>query len=167
MIREELIDFSRYELFEDGNIYSKWFKKILKQKQMKNGYYKVNLKCKDGLKRDFLKHRVIAYYFIPNPDNKSEVDHIKPVSEGGGDNVSNLRWATSSENSRNEITLQKNINSQPKNAVYAYLNGKLYGFWESENAAARDLNINQGNIHNCATGKCKTYKGYEWSYEPL
>lgn len=163
-MREELIDFERYQLYEDGYIFSKHYKKMLGSKY-NNGYIRCNLMCIDGKKRDFLLHRVIAYYFIPNPDNKPEVDHIN--TDKTDNRVENLRWATSSENSRNKLTLQKNIDSQPKNKVYAYKNGELFGFWDSENAAARDLQINQGNIHNCATGKCKTYKGYKWSYVPL
>lgn len=165
MIREELIDFDSYVMEKDG-IFSKHYNKKLLGTKL-NDYRKVNLKCVDGKKRDFLYHRVIAYFFIPNPENKPEVDHIIPLSEGGKNEVSNLRWVTSSENSRNPITLRKNIEAQRKKRVYAYKDGELYGSWESENAAARDLGINQGNIHNCATGRCKTYKGYKWSYEPL
>lgn len=165
--REELIDFSCYEMKENG-IFSKHYNKLLLGSKLGDTLYrKINLKCVDGKKRDFLYHRVLAYYFIPNVENKPEVDHIIPLSKGGADEVSNLKWVTSSENSRNELTLQANIASQPKNKVYAYKDGDLYGCWESENAAARDLGINQGNIHNCANGRCKTYKGYKWSYQPL
>lgn len=164
-MKEQLIDFDRYIISEDGNIYSKWFNKNLERKPSNDGYVRVTLKCKDGKKRHYLKHRVIAYYFIPNPEKKPEIDHINTIKTDN--RVENLRWVTSSENSKNKITLQKNIASQPKNKIYAYIDNKLIGVWESENAAARELNINQGNIHNCATGKCKTYKGYKWSYKSL
>lgn len=165
MSREELIDFERYEINENG-IYSKHYNKKLIGSKLKE-YRKVNLKCIDGKKRDFLYHRVLAYCLIPNPENKQEVDHVIPLSRGGTDDVSNLRWVTSSENSRNPYTLEANIESQHMNRVYAYKNDELVGCWESENAAARDLGINQGNIHNCASGRCHTYKGYKWSYKPL
>lgn len=165
-MREDLIDFSRYEIKEDG-IYSKWFNKKLTGSTVSKYYTKIRLKCVDGKKRDFLLHRVLAYYFIPNPDGKPEVDHIIPLSEGGGNELSNLRWVTSSENSRNPITLRNNIEAQHNNIVYAYKNGELFGAWVSENEAARQLGINQGNIHNCASGRCKTYKGLNWSYVPL
>lgn len=166
MCREELIDFNCYEMKENG-IYSKHYHKILQGKTHQEHYRMVKLKCIDGKKRDFLYHRVIAYYFIPNPQNKPEVDHIIPLSQGGTDDASNLRWVTSSENSRNPLTLSANIEAQHNKRVYAYKNGELVGEWESENAAARVLNINQGSINNCAKGRCKTYKGLQWSYEPL
>lgn len=166
MAREELIDLDNYEIRKDG-VYSKWYNKMLPGSRLGKYYTKINLKCIDGKKRDFLLHRILAFFFIPNPENKPEVDHIIPLSEGGTDNINNLRWVTSSENSRNPITLCNNIDAQHKNTIYAYKDGELVGVWESENAAARDLGINQGNIHNCATGKCNTYKGYKWSYFPL
>ena len=165
--REELIDFDCYIMSKD-TIYSKHYNKpLLGSKLGDTLYRKVSLKCIDGKKRDFLYHRVLAFYYIPNLENKPEVDHIIPLSQGGIDEVSNLRWVTSSENSRNPPTLEANIAAQHKNVVYAYKNGGLFGIWESENAAARDLGINQGNIHNCANGRCHTYKGLQWSYKPL
>lgn len=44
-------------------------------------------------------HRIIAKVFIPNPDGKPFIDHI----DGNrlNNDVSNLRWATASENQRN------------------------------------------------------------------
>ena len=39
------------------------------------GYCTVNL-CKDGSTERFLVHRLVAEAFIPNPENKPEVNHI-------------------------------------------------------------------------------------------
>ena len=50
----------------------------------------------DGKEKMFYVHRLIAETFIPNPDNKLEVNHID--GKKGNNCVSNLEWATQSEN---------------------------------------------------------------------
>ena len=101
-MRESLIDFDKYVISKDGNIWSKYYKKFNNGNLGTSGYLQIWLKCKDGKKRYFMKHRVIAYYFIPNPDNKPQVDHINTIKTDN--RVENLRWVTQSENNRNPIT---------------------------------------------------------------
>lgn len=43
-------------------------------------------------------HRLVAMAYIPNPDNKPEVDHIN--NNRADNRVENLRWVTAKENSR-------------------------------------------------------------------
>lgn len=47
----------------------------------------------------FYVHRAVAELFVPNPDNKSEVDHINANSTDN--RASNLRWVTHKENQNN------------------------------------------------------------------
>ena len=69
------------------------------------GYLQLWLTCVDGKKRYFMKHRVIAYYFIPNEDDKPQVDHINTIKTDN--RVENLRWVTQSENNTNPITSRR------------------------------------------------------------
>ena len=55
--------------------------------------------CLSLNQRLFLKHRIIAKHFLPNPENLNEVDHINRVKRDN--RLCNLRWASKSENSRN------------------------------------------------------------------
>ena len=52
-------------------------------------YNDAGRKCK-------LVHRLVAEAFLPNPDNKSDVNHINGCKTDA--NICNLEWATASEN---------------------------------------------------------------------
>lgn len=58
--------------------------------------------CKDGKTYPMLSHRIVAKAFIPNPENKPEVDHID--TNFHNNNANNLKWVTHKENSNNELT---------------------------------------------------------------
>jgi hypothetical protein len=69
--------------------------KVLKGVAMKIGYIKFAL----GRKYQLFAHRLVADAFIPNPENKPEVDHINRIRHDN--RVENLRWATCAENQAN------------------------------------------------------------------
>lgn len=167
MKRLSLIDKSQYLFNQVKGIYSKYFKKYLNGVLSDTGYIKVSLNCIDGKKRRFLYHRVMAYIFIPNNDNKMFVDHIN--GNRLDNRVENLRWCTQKENNNFEQYKEKQKNVENRNkVVYQYSkDGKLVGKYKSAHQASRDNGFNRGNICNCCNNIIKTYKGYKWSYEPL
>lgn len=55
----------------------------------------------DALCGEYL-HRIVASLFIPNLENKPEVDHIDTNIHNN--NVNNLRWVTRIENNNNPLT---------------------------------------------------------------
>ena len=64
------------------------------------GYYRLAL-CKNGDKKYFHIHRLVAETFLPNIDNKPTVDHI---NRNKLDNcINNLRWATYQEQIKNRV----------------------------------------------------------------
>jgi len=69
-----------------------------------DGYIKMTLTNPDRSQTTYRRARLIALTWIPNPENKPEIDHINTVRTD--DRVENLRWATSSENQRNPETLR-------------------------------------------------------------
>ena len=68
---------------------------MLKLGKHRNGYQKISLQ-KDGKHKYFMVHRVVATAFIPNPENKPQVNHID--YDRSNNCVENLNWMTSKEN---------------------------------------------------------------------
>lgn len=68
---------------------------ILKQTNNTSGYKHVTL-CKNTINKNGIVHILVAKAFIPNPDNKPEVNHKDGVKTNN--NIENLEWVTSSEN---------------------------------------------------------------------
>lgn len=69
--------------------------RMLKPAITKQGYLLVVL-CKDGVMKTFKKSRLIALAFIPNPENKREVNHVNGIKTD--DRATQLEWSTPSEN---------------------------------------------------------------------
>ena len=71
------------------------------QRLGKNGYYSVGL-WKNNKEKRFSVHRLVALHFIPNPNNKPQVNHI----DGNklNNNASNLEWTTPSENAKHRFS---------------------------------------------------------------
>jgi hypothetical protein len=106
-----------YEVSSLGRI--RYQSKITEQLLTREGYSYILINDQ----REFV-HRLIAKVFIPNPENKPQVDHI---NHNRNDNrLENLRWATCKENCNNKGSFKKNKN------IWRSYDGwevKFYGTW--------------------------------------
>lgn len=118
--------------------------KYKKSTQDKDGYEKVSL-SKDGLPNCYLVHRLVAMAFIPNPENKPEVDHINTIRNNNV--VENLRWVNKSENNNNPLTKshRKEFNCGCKK-VGCVTTGQVFN---STIEAGEFYNINPSGIRQC------------------
>lgn len=106
----------------DGNILSSIKFKVptvLKACKDGGGYLRVNL-----LGKTHKVHRLVAQAFIPNPENKSTVNHINGIKTDN--RVDNLEWATRSENTRHAFDNGLNYG---KTGILYYNNKKLGKEW--------------------------------------
>ena len=91
-------DYPKYEVSNLGKVRNKNNMKLLSQQltgREDRTYYTVSFQSKT-----FFVHRLVAQAFIPNPENKEQVDHIN--GDRYDNSVNNLRWMTNTENQRNK-----------------------------------------------------------------
>ena len=121
-----------------------------------NGHgYKLVLLYKDGEAKQMRIHKAVAAAYIPNPEGKTDVDHI---DENKANNcVNNLRWATRSENVKHSW-VDKKIEPRAVRCV------ELDREFPTMSAAAAFAGIHRQGITNCLAGKQKTAGGYHWEY---
>lgn len=70
------------------------------------GYLNICLRNnKTGLRKTYQVHRLVAEYFIPNIENKPEVNHKNKIRTDN--KVDNLEWCTKSENAFHKARFNK------------------------------------------------------------
>lgn len=89
-----------YEIGSDGSVYSIDYNHTGKRGQLRtmldgDGYQYVFFVV-DGKRYKRVIHRMVAKLFVPNPDNKPQVNHKNGVRHDNA--AENLEWVTSREN---------------------------------------------------------------------
>ena len=91
------VDGYKYVFHPNGTILRIWdgYTNEVKTSKDGKGYMKICL-YKDGKRKTFKVHRLLAIAFIPNPQNKPFIDHINGIKHDN--RLENLRWVTHQEN---------------------------------------------------------------------
>ncbi|MFV0535956.1 MAG: HNH endonuclease [Dysgonomonas sp.] len=131
------------------------------------GYMQVSLSGKT-----LLLHRLIAEAFIPNPENKPQINHIN--GNKSDNRIENLEWATQSENIshayKNGYKTAPFLNCRAEKnhlskAVTQYKNGVKINDFGSIREASRITGVNSITISRVCKGAAGHAGGYMWKFK--
>ena len=154
-------NFEKYEVFEDGRIWSYKTKRFLKPITMKNGYQRVWLSDNEGNIKMYLIHRVV--YEAVSGEEIPDGMQINHRNEDKTSNFfENLELMTAKENTNYGSARERMIKAQSKQ-VGAFKDGNLVMTFTSVNEAGRN-GFHSSAVAMCCNGKRKRHKGYIWKY---
>ena len=160
----------KYQISNYGRVKSfKQKHRILTPSLDNQGYLRYGLKLR-GKEKRFTAHRLVAEAFLPNPDNKSDVNHIDGIKWNSC--VSNLEWVTRSENIKHAHDTGLNVAPHAENhpcakltneqAVYVRENPDgltIHQLATKFGISTRGISgIQRGETYRCVGGKIRTEK---------
>jgi hypothetical protein len=152
--------FPNYLILSDGRIYSKNYKQYMQPNIRASGYLSIKL-CNDGAKQDFGIHQLVAKVYIPNPDEKSFVNHKNMIKDDN--RVENLEWCTSSEN-----MIHANITADfafKAAVIKCDLRGNLIEEYFSIRNATELTGVDSSSIVRVCKNKQGHAGGFLWKYK--
>lgn len=106
-MKKPILNYENYQIDEDGNIFNTSSQKFLKGSIGENGYKYYRL-SKDGRKKMFYAHRLVAEHFLPNIENLPVVNHKD--GDKLNNNVNNLEWVSYNDNGKHWHSNREKIN---------------------------------------------------------
>lgn len=151
MIKQVIGYEKRYEISDDGEIYSLNYhrtslKKILKSRHDKDGYLHLGL-YSGGVRKDYRVNRLVAQAFLPNLKNLSQVNHKN--GDKTDNRVTNLEWCTPKYNINHSLPWrnqkgEKNNNARLNNEQVIKI-WHLKGF-KKQVDIAKDFSVSEDTI---------------------
>jgi hypothetical protein len=164
-------EFSIYEVSNLGRIKNTISQKILRA-NLKSGYHNVCL-INTNYRKNCKVHRLVAIAFIPNPENKSDVNHKD--KDKLNNKLSNLEWMTRKENCLHKsigLIYKSNkhksilrIDKDTNDILEKYDSIELAGIWAYNNNFTKTTHNGRNSIGNCVNGLSKKAYGFKWEYE--
>ena len=152
--------------YKKGRFYNE---RIMNLTISKYGYLKEQLFNIEGMFKTISIHRLVAQAFIPNPENKPQVNHIN--GDKTDNRVENLEWCTNGENGKhawdnNLRTRNFGKNNHESKPILQYtLNGELLKEYESLNQVYYETGYDRTVIRNTCNLKQKESHGYIWRWK--
>lgn len=169
----KLQNFSNYEIYEDGRVWSYKINKFLSPWLLK-GYWLVSMIDDDGNRHGVRINRAVALAYIPNPNDLPEVNHID--ENKSNNHVSNLEWIARIDNVRHGTGIARRVknqmgakNKQAKKIIMCdkttHEDIKEFDCIRSAcDYIGKDVKTAQGNLSAVCAGRQKTAYGYWWRF---
>jgi len=167
---KDISDYENYEVSNLGNVRNKKTGRVLKSYN-KGGYAVVGLSKTKG--KIFQVHRLVCQAFIPNLENKPQVNHID--KNGLNNNVTNLEWNSVLENNihRSNGVIQTTNQNIPIYRVDDETNEKLEKYdsielaaeWAFKQGFSKNINSIKSGISCAFRNVYKTSFGFKWTLE--
>lgn len=162
IIRIAVIEgFENYIINELGEVINTKTDKVVKQ-CFRGDYLTVHLSNNEKRAR-FIVHRLLAIYFIPNPENKPQVNHINGIKTDN--RLENLEWCTRKENAQHAVKsgLWKSSDKHKKSASERTILRNQRGvlniytgiYYDSVTEAAATINIKMKTLNARLVRKSK------------
>lgn len=136
---------------------------ILSQSKDKDGYFKVVL-SKNGKRKCYGVHRLVAQNFIPNWFDEQQVNHRDENKQNN--RVTNLEWCSVKYNINYGTHNERIKESKSKPVLQFTKTGEFVREWSSTMEVGRN-GFTQQQVSNCCNGKRKSHKGYIWKYKEV
>jgi len=108
----------------------------------------------------YLLHRLVAKTFIPNPENKEQVNHIDGNKKNACAN--NLEWCSNKENQIHKVN--SGLSNCTKKIIQYDLKMNKIKEYNSQIEASKELKIHNSNISSCCKEKSKTAGGFIFKF---
>lgn len=162
-----------YSVSNYGRVISKKSGKDLSLRD-KRGYSTVML-INGNKKFNTRVHRIVANAFIPNPENKTCVNHINFIRTDN--RVSNLEWCTVQENIQHNVNygryeVRKRFKEKDSGIIgkphitYIFSKYDLFGNY-IEDVVFYNTDYIKSSLIKSSILNTRIYKGFVWSYEKL
>lgn len=159
----QVSNLGRIKSFRKSTKYGCQSEYILKPSIANNGYAQVTL-YDNTARHKFLVHRLVAFAFIPNPDNLPQINH---KDENRLNNcVSNLEWCTAEYNNAYGTARLRAVDTRSKAVEQLSFDGNVLAVYRSARIASQILDIRKGTLVNAINAHTQC-QGYFWRYSSL
>lgn len=138
-----LIRGTNYKISIDGTLINLQTGKTKKWVKSSNGYMRTGLWI-NNKQYNISQHRILAQYFIDNPENKPQVNHKNGIKHDN--RIENLEWVTSSENAKHSFA--NGLQKPTKPNMIKVIDSKTGTVYESIAEAARNSRYSRSHITN-------------------